>query len=377
MKIGISCYPTQGGSGVVATELGQELAARGAEVHFITSSLPVRLRHFDRNIFFHEVTPESYPVFLYPPYSLSLAAKMAEVTEAYGLDILHTHYAMPHAACAYLAQKMLRKRQVRTVTTLHGTDITLVGQAPSFYPVTRFSIEEADAVTSVSSWLRDETWRIFDLDREISVIPNFVDTELFRPGKDPERRATLAAPEEKILLHISNFRPVKNVDTVVEVFRQIHRRRPARLLFVGDGPERLPVEQKVREYGLGDHVSFLGGQECVEELLAVADVLLLPSLHESFGLVALEASSVGVPVVASNVGGTGEVIVDGETGYLRDPHDVAGMVEVVESILSDPATADRLGQAGRRRAEREFAVDRIIPRYEELYESVLSRAATA
>ena len=376
MKIGISCYPSQGGSGVVATELGKALAGRGHEIHFITSSLPVRLREFDRNIYFHEVTPENYPVFLYPPYSLSLAAKMAEVTETYGLDILHAHYAMPHAACAYLARQMLNGTGVHTVTTLHGTDITLVGQAPSFYKVTRFSIAQSDAVTAVSDWLREETRRRFSLERPIEVIPNFVDTALFRPRPLEERRACFADPGEKLLVHVSNFRPVKNVGAVIEVFRRVAARHPARLLLVGDGPERVSVEAQVQRLGLSDRVRFLGGQEYVEEILPLADVFLLPSLHESFGLVALEASACRVPVVATSVGGTPEVVTDGVTGFLREPGDVDGLAEATELLVADPERAAAMGRAGRERAEGEFAIDRIVPRYLALYESLLAESRT-
>lgn len=367
MKIGITCYPSEGGSGVVATELGKELARRGHEVHFITSSVPVRLRHFEKNIWFHEVRPEHYPVFLYPPYSLSLAAKMAEVSEAHDLDVLHTHYAMPHAASAYLAQKMLRDRRIRTVTTLHGTDITLVGQAPAFFAVTRFSIQESDAVTSVSAWLRDETLRIFSPGRPVHVIPNFVDSNTFRPGRDPDRRALLAAPHEKIILHISNFRPVKNVSTVVRVFAEVLATMPVRLLLVGDGPERIPVERQVEEMGIGSAVSFLGSQEYVEEILPHVDAFLLPSLHESFGLAALEAMASGVPVVATDQGGPREVVVDGECGFLRAPHDLEGMTEALRRILIDPALARAMGEAGVKRSREVFHPDRIVPEYLRVY----------
>jgi N-acetyl-alpha-D-glucosaminyl L-malate synthase BshA len=369
MKLGISCYPSEGGSGVVATELGKALARRGHEVHFITSSLPVRLRHFEENIFFHEVRPENYPVFHYPPYSLSLAAKMAEVVAAYDLDVLHAHYAMPHAACAYLAKQMLRERAVKTVTTLHGTDITLVGQAPSFYIVTQFSIEESDCVTTVSAWLQQETQRIFKTKRPITVIPNFVDPEVFRPDKPRCRREHFARPEEKLLLHISNFRAVKNIPTLVRVFDVLSREMPARLLLVGDGPERVAVEQLVGELGLADRVSFLGSQEYVEDIIPLADVFLLPSLHESFGLVALEAMAMGVPVVATSQGGTKEVVQEGECGFLRDPKDVDGQVEAVLRLLRDPELARRMGENGIRRAREQFAMDAVVDRYLEVYAS--------
>jgi N-acetyl-alpha-D-glucosaminyl L-malate synthase BshA len=371
VKVGITCYPTEGGSGVVATELGLHLARRGHEVHFITSSLPVRLRGFEERICFHEVRPENYPVFHYPPYSLSLAAKMAEVARAWKLDVLHAHYAMPHAASAYLARQMMRDHKVRTVTTLHGTDITLVGQAPSFYDVTRFSICESDCVTAVSRWLKKETRRIFDIDRNIEVIHNFIDSETFRPKRVDERRRQFAAPEEKIVLHISNFRPVKNLRAVIETFETVNRTVPARLLLVGDGPERLPVEEMVGALGIRDRVLFLGNQEFVEDIFPLADAYLLPSLHESFGLSVLEAMAVGVPVVTTNVGGTCEVVVDGETGFLRAPHDGTGMVEAMLRILSDPKLAASLGEAGRRRAREEFHVDHIVARYLEVYASCL------
>ncbi len=368
MNIGISCYATEGGSGIIATELGRELARLGHEVHFITSSLPVRLRRFEKNIYFHEVRPENYPVFPYPPYSLSLSAKMAEVATAYRLDVLHAHYAMPHAASAYLARQMLREHPIRTVTTLHGTDITLVGQAPSFAAVTRFSIEESDCVTSVSAWLERETRRAFSITRPITVIPNFVDTATFRPRKAPERRAAFAAPGEKLLLHISNFRPVKNLSALIHTFDRVRQRIPSRLLLVGDGPERVPVENLVHELGLTERVHFLGNQEYIEDLLPLADCFLLPSLHESFGLVVLEAMAVGVPVVATNVGGTCEVVEQGVTGYLRDPHDVAGMTEDTVRILDDPALAARISEAGVQRARTRFQIDTIVPQYLRVYE---------
>jgi N-acetyl-alpha-D-glucosaminyl L-malate synthase BshA len=368
MKIGITWYPGEGGSGVVATELGKALARLGHEVHFITSSLPVRLRCFAENIYFHEVRPDHYPLFVYPPYTLSLAAKMAEVAEAYDLDVLHAHYAMPHAACAYLAKQMLRERKIRTVTTLHGTDITLVGQAPSFYAATKFSIEESDCVTAVSDWLLGETRRVFHTERRIHVIPNFIDPDTFHPTPAAERRAQFAAEGEKVLLHISNFRPVKNVGAVVEVFDAVRRAVPARLLLVGDGPERIPTEQRVAELGLTGRVVFLGNQEYVEDILPLADVLLLPSLHESFGLVVLEAMAVGVPVVATRVGGTAEVVEDGVSGFLRDPHDVAGMAEAARRLFTEPGLAERMRAAALARARERYRVEAIVPRYVEVYE---------
>lgn len=353
----------------MATELGKQLARRGHEVHFITSSVPVRLRRFEKNICFHEVRPEDYPIFHYPPYSLSLAAKMAEVVKAYDLDILHAHYAMPHAASAYLAKQMLGDRRVRTVTTLHGTDITLVGQAPSFYAVTRFSIEQSDCVTSVSQWLKDETQRIFKPDRYVRVVPNFVDVETFRARDLGSRREEFAAPDEKIVLHISNFRPVKNLSAVVKTFVRVRRQTRARLILVGDGPERLRVERMVNKLGITECVSFLGNQTYIEEILPVADAFLLPSFHESFGLVLLESMAAGVPVVATNVGGPPEVVIEGESGFLRAPDDVEGMAEALMRILGDPDLARAMGESGTRRAEEKFHVDRVVPEYEKVYEA--------
>jgi N-acetyl-alpha-D-glucosaminyl L-malate synthase BshA len=308
-------------------------------------------------------------VFHYPPYSLSLAAKMAEVATNHDLDVLHAHYAMPHAASAYLAKQMLRERGVKTVTTLHGTDITLVGQAPSFFAVTKFSIEESDCVTSVSRWLKDETVRIFDPRRNIRVIPNFVDVRTFRPRDLSDRRSQFAAPDEKIVLHISNFRPVKNLPAVIEVFDRVRRERPSRLLLVGDGPERVSVEALVRERGLGDAVTFLGSQEYVEDLFPHADVFLLPSLHESFGLAALEAMAAGIPVVVTDVGGPNEVVVDGENGFLRGPRDVPGMVEAVLRILTEPGLGQAMGEAGIARVRESFTLDRVVPQYLDAYAS--------
>lgn len=369
MKIGITCYPSEGGSGVVATELGKQLARRGHEIHFITSSIPVRLRRFEKNICFHEVRPEDYPVFHYPPYSLSLAAKMAEVVKAYDLDVLHTHYAMPHAASAYLAKQMLGDRGVKTVTTLHGTDITLVGQAPSFFAVTKFSIEESDCVTSVSQWLKHETQRIFKPDHHIHVIPNFVDVETFRPRDVEARRKELASPDEKVVLHISNFRPVKNLSAVVKTFVRVRQQIGARLLLVGDGPERLRVERMVEKLGIAPCVSFLGSQAYIEDILPLADAFLLPSFHESFGLVILEAMAAGVPVVATNVGGPPEVVVEGESGFLRAPEDIDGMVEALMRVFGDNDMARAMGESGIRRAKEKFHVDRIVPEYERVYKA--------
>jgi N-acetyl-alpha-D-glucosaminyl L-malate synthase BshA len=371
MKIGITCYPSAGGSGVMATELGKRLASLGHEVHFITSALPMRLRGFDENIFFHEVTPDSYPLFQYPPYEVSLATKMCDVALHHGLEVLHVHYAIPHAVSAFLAQQMLAPRRIATVTTLHGTDITLVGVLPSFHRVTRFSIERSDGVTAVSEWLRTQTMEKFPMERPIEVIPNFIDTNVFRPVAQPRARCRLAGADEKIVMHISNFRPVKNVEAVVRVFAGLRRERPARLVLIGDGPELSRAETLIEELRLADSVTLLGNQEFIEELLPAADLFLLPSHHESFGLVALEAMSAGVPVIATNRGGPNEVVADGVTGFLRAPDDIDGMIAAGRSILGDDAAARRMGEAARATAVERFDVDSVVPRYVEFYERTL------
>lgn len=373
--VGIVCYPSSGGSGIVATELGLALAHRGWKVHFITYALPVRLKGYEENVFFHEVQTENYPVFHHPPYTLSLAVKITEVAETHGLDVLHAHYAIPHATAAFLAREMLGPRRLATVTTLHGTDITLVGSHPSFQKVVRFSIEKSDRVTTVSGWLRDRTIESFAVEREIEVIPNFVDTERFRPREAASGRCHLAGPDEKIVLHASNFRPVKNIPAVIETFARIRAEIPARLVFVGDGPERWPAQQEVRRLGLESSVSFLGLQDRMEELLAAADLVLLPSEHESFGLTALEAMACGVPVIATSHGGTVEVIEHGVSGYLVDPADVDQMGALGIGLLADPALHAKMGAAARRRVIDHFAQDVVVATYERLYEEVLGVAS--
>jgi L-malate glycosyltransferase len=376
--IGITCYPSQGGSGIIATELGLNLARSGYEVHFITSAMPFRLRQYDRNILHHEVQAPNYPVFETPPYTLALATAMMEVARKHRLDILHVHYAIPHAASAFLAQQMLGAERLKTVTTLHGTDITLVGKEPSFHPITRFLIERSDAVTAVSDWLRRETRRVFEVDRPIEVIPNFVDTRLFHPGAAAAAdRALFAAPEERLLLHASNFRPVKNVPAVLEVFARVAARLPARLLLIGEGPLRREAELRVDELGLADRVRFLGAVESMEQVLPLADLLLLPSRHESFGLIALEAMACGVPCVATAVGGTGEFIVNGHNGYLRDPADVTGMAEAALTLLLDEEHRRHLGEEGRREVVARFGVHCVLKQYVELYDRLLDRPGGA
>ncbi|MEE9270687.1 MAG: N-acetyl-alpha-D-glucosaminyl L-malate synthase BshA [Candidatus Krumholzibacteria bacterium] len=373
-NIGIVCYPTPGGSGVVATELGKSLAGLGHKVHFITYGLPARLNHFDENLYFHKVAPGDYPLFQqFTPYSLSLAAKIREVAVKYSLDVVHSHYAVPYATCAYLAKEMLRScgQDLKTITTLHGTDITLVGVMPSFYEITRFSITKSDAITAVSDFLRQETVRAFKTDKPIHVIHNFVDCNEFRPNANSAIREQYARPEEKLIVHVSNFRKVKNIPTIIDVLSEVKNHVPCRLLLIGDGPEFEVVERIVVERGLQAHVSFLGDQEFIADLLPVGDVFLLPSEHESFGLAALEAMSCGVPAVTSNIGGLGEVIQDGETGFLLDPHDVAGMSSIIVRLFQDDDWRQSIGLKARERARKDFGRDKIVGDYLRLYEDVI------
>jgi N-acetyl-alpha-D-glucosaminyl L-malate synthase BshA len=369
-RIAITCYPTSGGSGIVATELGLELARMGHEVHFVTSALPVRLRSFDRNVYFHQVDTHFYPLFLDAPYSLSLAAKMADVAESHSIDILHVHYAIPHAASAFLARSMVSSRRLLTVTTLHGTDITLVGREPSFYRITKFCIEASDAVTAVSEHLKARTEESFDTRKEIEVIPNFIDGTKFRPDGATVAKQFFCPKSQSMLMHISNFRPVKNISTVIQVFSRVRAETDARLVLVGDGPERLPAEKLCAQLGVEDDVLFLGNQECIEGILPLADVLLLPSEQESFGLVCLEAISCGVPVVATNVGGTKEVIQHGQTGFLHDPFDVEAMAASVLEMIRNPGRRRSMGELGRKVALEKFTTSDVVKKYVELYERV-------
>lgn len=373
MKIGITCYPTYGGSGAVATELGIQLADKGHEVHFISYAQPFRLGHFRERVFFHEVEMEDYPLFEHPPYSLALSVAIHNTALKEGLDLVHVHYAIPHATSAWVAREMLAvERDLPIVTTLHGTDITLVGLHPSFRPITRFSILRSQGLTAVSEYLREETVRDFEVPRErIEVIPNFIDTTQWRPDREPCHRSALAPGGEKIVMHISNFRPVKRVEDVVEVFAAIARRVDARLVFVGDGPERPRALDRAEELGVRPKVLFLGKHASVDELLACADLLLLPSANESFGLAALEAMSCGAPVVASNAGGIPEVVVQGETGFMFDVGAVEEMADAGIRILSDDDLARRLSRTGRQVALERFSAASVVPRYERLYERVL------
>ncbi len=367
--IGMVCYPGQGGSGVVATELGLHLARRGFEVHFIASEMPLRLRRYRRNVFFHRVDLVDYPVFQHPPYTLALAATIHAVAVRHGLDLVHAHYALPHAAAALLARDMGGGR-TRVVTTLHGTDITIVGQQPAMVDLTRHLVERSDAVTAVSRRLARETEQVFAPRRAITVIPNFVDPRRFRPDAALPRDE-FARPDEALLLHASNLRPVKNVAAVVRVLAGVHAHRPARLLLVGEGPQREEARRLAETLDVADRITWLGEVERLEELLGAADLLLLPSWHESFGLVALEAMACGTPALATTAGGTAEFIDDGQTGLLRDPDDVPGMVTAATALLDDPERLRRMGEDARRAAVSRFGADCVVRQYLDLYDTLL------
>ena len=374
MNIGITCYPTYGGSGIVATELGLELANRGHEVHFITYANPIRLDPGTPRIHYHEVEVSSYPLFQYPPYCLALASRMVDVAEAYGLDLLHVHYAIPHSIAAMLAQQMLApKKRLPFITTLHGTDITLVGQDPSYLPITKFSIEKSDGVTSISEDLKRHTVEIFGIAREIRVIPNFINCDLYRSSPDKAGASAYAPRGEKLLIHVSNFRPVKRALDCVRILTDVRKHTPAHLLMVGDGPDRGPAEHLARELNVAQHVSFLGNQNHVERLIPLAHVMLMPSDLESFGLVALEAMACGVVPVATRVGGVPELITHSETGFMEAPGDVAAQAIRAIALLTDDALHARIAQAGRQRAQERFGTERIIPQYERFYQEILAR----
>jgi N-acetyl-alpha-D-glucosaminyl L-malate synthase BshA len=378
MKIGIVCYPTYGGSGVVATELGRFLALRGHEVHFISSAVPFRLVHDAIDgVFFHEVQSLEYPVLQGELYGIAVSSKIVQVVQHHNLDVVHAHYAVPHAISAFIARATLGHdtHPFRVVTTLHGTDITLVGRAPSFFPLVQYAINRSDAVTTVSEWLKAETIREFDIRRPIEVISNFVDTSKFRRGHVPCKRSHFAPNGEKILMHISNFRPVKRVEDVVRIFARVRERIPAVLLMIGDGPDRDKAHTLARELGVLQHVRFLGKQESIEHYMSCADLFLFPSEYESFGLAALEALSCEIPVVASASGGLPEVIDHGETGFLAPPGDVETMAAHAIDILSDSKRLLEMGRLGRQRVEARYLASKVIPRYEELYARVMDRSA--
>jgi L-malate glycosyltransferase len=372
MKIGITCYPTYGGSGVVATELGKALAKRGHQIHFISYAMPMRLTGFMENIFFHEVESTSYPLFEFPLYTLALASKMVEVATFEDLDLLHAHYAIPHATSAYLAKQMMNDHQFKIITTLHGTDITLVGLEPSFLPVMKFSIEQSDGVTAVSRFLREKTVTNYNIDKEIEVIPNFIDPTLYHRRSSGCVKKRFAPRDEKVLIHVSNFRPVKRVQDVIRIFHLVQERVPSVLLLVGDGPDRSSCEQLCRELGIADRVKFLGKQGELIDLLSCSDLFLKPSQSESFGLSALEAMACEVPVVSSSVGGLPELIEHSKTGYIAEIGDVERMAKYAVDLLSNPAKHAAFAGASRKRAEEMFNEDLVVSQYLRYYEKVLS-----
>jgi L-malate glycosyltransferase len=371
MNIGITCYPTVGGSGAVATELGKQLARRGHDVHFVSYRLPFRLGGFHDNIRFHEVDVVTYSLFEYPPHDLALAAKMAEVSREQKLDVLHVHYAIPHAVAGFLACSMLGDKAPKLVTTLHGTDVTLVGQDPSFGEITRFGIERSDGVTAVSEFLKKMTIDEFQVTHEIEVIPNFVDLTRHCAAHAYRDVRAFAPNGEKILLHMSNFRPVKRVNDIIRVLERVSREVPAVLLMVGDGPERASAQALARRLGVSDRVRFLGRQDSIEEFTGIAHVYLLPSELESFGLSALEAMACGVPVIGSDAGGLPEVVANGECGYLLPVGDVEGLAQRTLEVLKDEKLRQVLGLAARRRAADLFDAERVVSQYERHYERVL------
>jgi len=375
MKIGIVCYPTYGGSGVIATELGLGLARKGHEIHFITYRRPVRLAHFQENVFYHEVDNEDYPLFEYPPYDTALTSKIVDVVRYQNLDLLHVHYAIPHAAVAYMAKKILlgQGRYVPVVTTLHGTDITLVGNNRAFAPVVEFSINKSDGVTAVSQSLKDDTLHLFKIQHDIEVIYNFIDFERFRKTNKEHFKKIIAPDGERILVHTSNFRKVKRVEDVILIFKQVHDQVPSKLLMIGDGPERQNCERLCRELGLGNEVRFLGKQDAIEELLAICDLFIIPSESESFGLAALEAMACEVPVISSNSGGLPEVNIHGITGFLCEPGDVDGMASYAIQLLSDETMLQQFRENALAQARR-FDLNNILPHYEAYYEAVLKRS---
>jgi L-malate glycosyltransferase len=375
MKIGIVCYPTFGGSGVVATELGKALAKEGHQVHFITYSQPSRLDFLNENLFYHEVEFRSYPLFEYPPYELALASKMVSVVMNEKLDLLHVHYAIPHASAAYMAKQILKTKgiYIPVVTTLHGTDITLVGKDASYEPVVTFSINESDGVTSVSEDLKRETYHSFKITRDIEVIPNFIDLEKFKKQKKDHFKKAICPHGEALIVHTSNFRKVKRIGDVMHVFNNIHKEIPSKLLMIGDGPERTHAETMAREFGISDAVRFLGKLEAVEEVLSVADLFLMPSEKESFGLAALEAMACEVPVISTNTGGLPELQLQGVTGFMSNVGDVEDMTRNALHVL-DKNNLPKFKESALARAK-EFDITNILPLYERYYEKILAKAA--
>lgn len=378
MKIGITCYPTYGGSGVVATELGKILAIRGHEVHFISYAMPTRLNSFVENIFYHEVEINKYPLFDFPLYSIALASKMVEVAKFHDIELIHAHYAIPHATSAYLAREILKSenksnKDIKVITTLHGTDITLVGLEPSFLPTMKFSIDKSDGVTAVSKFLKDKTLSNYKINKEIEVIPNFIDTSKYRRLNKNENctcSKTLAPNMEKILIHTSNFRPVKRVKDVIRIFSKVKEKIPARLILIGDGPERSDCELLCRELNIFDSVKFMGKQDSLIELLSIADLFLIPSQTESFGLAALEAMSCEVPVISTSVGGLPELNIHNETGYIAEIGDIDRMAKYAIELLTNEKKYSIFSKNARERAK-EFEETKIVPVYEAFYEKIL------
>ncbi|MEO6695784.1 MAG: N-acetyl-alpha-D-glucosaminyl L-malate synthase BshA [Ignavibacteria bacterium] len=380
MKIGITCYPTYGGSGVIATELGKALALRGHEIHFISYAMPTRLNGFIDNIFYHEVEINNYPLFEFPLYSIALASKMVEVTKFYELDLLHAHYAIPHATSAYLAREILKSENnsasgIKFITTLHGTDITLTGLEPSFLPTMKFSIEKSDGVTAVSKFLKDKTQQQYKINKNIEVIPNFIDIQKYKRENDEKTtcfKKNFAPNDEKILIHTSNFRPLKRVLDVIKIFNEVKKKVESKLILVGDGPDRGECERYSREIGIFEEIKFMGKQDALVEILSVADIFIIPSQSESFGLSALEAMACGVPVISSSVGGLPELNLHGETGYIAEIGDVERMAKYTIELLTNQKRYDILAKNARKRAE-EFSEDNIVPMYEKFYEEILAQ----
>lgn len=388
MKIGILCYPTYGGSGVVATELGIELAARGHQVHFISYSMPMRLNMgFSDNIFFHKVEIASYPLFDFPLYSIALASKIVEVAKFNGLDLVHAHYAIPHATSAYLAREIIKSevlnkkknnRNIKIITTLHGTDITLTGLEISFLPTMKFSVQQSDGVTAVSEFLKTKTQSQYEITKDIKVIPNFINLDIYKKISNRETvclKEKLSANGEKILVHTSNFRALKRVDDAIRVFKKINDKMPSKLLLIGDGPKRSKCEYLAKDLGIAENVKFYGEQESFTEILSVADLFLMPSQSESFGLSALEAMACGVPVVSSNAGGLPELNLHGETGYIAEIGDIDKMADYALRLLEDPNMYKIFSENALERAQNMFSADKIIPQYEKYYEEILGSSA--
>ena len=375
MKIGILCYPTFGGSGVVATELGKALADKGHSVHFITYSQPVRLEHFIENVFYHEVSVADYPLFEYAPYETALTSKLVDVARYEKLDLVHVHYAIPHASVAYMARKIMESQgqKLPFITTLHGTDITLVGKNESYSPVVTFAIDQSDAVTSVSKSLKEDTYKNFKICKQIDVIPNFIDLSRFTKQRKDHFKVAIAPNNEKLIIHASNFRPVKRVSDVIKIFNIINKKIPSKLLLIGDGPDRNKCEKESRETPAGEHIRFLGKMDMVEEILSVGDLFILPSETESFGLAALEAMACQVPVISTNTGGLPELNVNGVTGFMSEVGDIEAMASNAIHILSDENILLKFKQQSLSHA-RKFDIREILPLYENLYNRVISES---